>query len=191
MDQIDLTGPFAVLSRLPNATVRLLWKTTDPVRDSRGLGLIPDARLADAGPIDLLVVPGGPGQEDLMEDEAVLSFVSGRAAAATCVFSVCTGALVCEAARLLRGRRAATHWASVQFLRYFGATAVDRRVVTDGKLVSAAGLTAGIDGALRVAARVMYFQYVEGSYETHSGDGEMGRAADTLDGFMGGFFDRP
>ena len=91
MDQIDLTGPFAVLSRLPNATVKLLWKETDPIRDYRGLGLIPDAKIADAGEIDLLVVPGGPGQEDLMEDEAVLSFIAGRAEAAACVFSVCTG----------------------------------------------------------------------------------------------------
>src|SRR4051812_33540131 len=72
MDQIDLTGPFAVLSRLPNSTVKLLWKTTDSIRDYRGLGLIPDAKLAGAGPIDLLVVPGGPGQEGLMGDEAVL-----------------------------------------------------------------------------------------------------------------------
>lgn len=152
MDQIDLTGPFAVLSRLPNATVRLLWKTTDPIRDYRGLGLIPDAKLADAGPIDLLVVPGGPGQEDLMEDGTVLSFIAARAESAACVFSVCTGALVCGAAGLLKGRKVTTHWASVQFLKYFGATAVDERVVTDGRLVSAAGLTAGIDGALRVAA---------------------------------------
>jgi cyclohexyl-isocyanide hydratase len=152
MDQIDLTGPLAVLSRLPNATVKLLWKTTDPIRDYRGLGLIPDARLADAGPIDLLVVPGGPGEEDLMEDEAVLPFIAARAEAAVCTFSVCTGALVCGAAGLLRGRKATTHWASVQFLKYFGATFTDERVVVDGKLVSAAGLTAGIDGALRVAA---------------------------------------
>lgn len=152
MDQIDLTGPFAVLSRLPNATVRLLWKATDPIRDYRGLGLIPDAKLADAGEIDLFVVPGGPGQEDLMEDEAVLKFIADRAEAAACVFSVCTGALVCGASGLLKGKKATTHWASVQFLKYFGATFVDARVVADGKLVSAAGLTAGIDGALRVAA---------------------------------------
>lgn len=152
MDQIDLTGPFAVLSRLPNATVKLLWKTTDPVRDYRGLGLIPDAKLADAGSIDLLVVPGGPGQEELIEDEAVLKFIRERAATAACVFSVCTGALVCGAAGLLNGKKATTHWASVQFLNYFGAAAVDERVVVDGRLVSAAGLTAGIDGALRVAA---------------------------------------
>ncbi|HEY1186260.1 MAG TPA: DJ-1/PfpI family protein [Gemmata sp.] len=152
MDQIDLTGPFAVLSRLPNATVKLLGKATDPIRDYRGLGLIPDAKLADAGALDLLVVPGGPGQEDLMDDEAVLSFLAKRAEGAACVFSVCTGALVCGAAGLLKGKRATTHWASVQFLKYFGATFVDERVVADGKLVSAAGLTAGIDGALRVAA---------------------------------------
>jgi cyclohexyl-isocyanide hydratase len=152
MDQIDLTGPFAILSRLPNATVKLLWKTTDPVRDYRGFGIIPDAKLADAGEIDLLVVPGGPGQEDLMDDEAVLSFIAKRAETAACVFSVCTGALVCGAAGLLNGKKATTHWASVQFLKYFGATAVDERVVVDEKLVFAAGLTAGIDGALRVAA---------------------------------------
>jgi len=152
MDQIDLTGPFAVLSRLPNSTVKLLWKTTDPIRDYRGLGLIPDAKLDEAGEIDLLVVPGGPGQEDLMGDEAVLSFITKHAEAAKCVFSVCTGALICGAAGLLKGKKATTHWASVQFLKYFGATAVDERVVVDGKLISAAGLTAGIDGALRVAA---------------------------------------
>jgi len=122
------------------------------VRDYHGLALIPDASLADAKPIDLLVIPGGPGQEDLMEDKAVLSFIAKRAESAKCVFSVCTGALICGAAGLLKGRSATTHWASVQFLKYFGAMPVDRRVVVDGSFVSAAGLTAGIDGALRVAA---------------------------------------
>lgn len=152
MDQVDLTGPFAVLSRLPNSSFQLAWKDTSPVRDYHGLALVPDATLADAGPIDLLVMPGGPGQEELMEDDAVLSFVAGRAAAAKCVFSVCTGALVCGAAGLLKGRAATTHWQSVPFLKYFGAVPTDRRVVVDGNFVSAAGLTAGIDGALTVAA---------------------------------------
>lgn len=87
-----------------------------------------------------------------MEDEAALSFIAKHAEAAKCVFSVCTGALVCGAAGLLKGKKATTHWASVQFLKYFGATFVDERVVVDGNLVCAAGLTAGIDGALRVAA---------------------------------------
>lgn len=152
IDQIDLTGPFAVLSRLPNASIQLLWKDTTLVRDHRGLGLLPDSTLADAKPIDLLVVPGGPGQEDLMEDDAVLAFIAKRAEGAKCVFSVCTGSLICGAAGLLKGRSATTHWASIHLLKYFGAVPEDKRVVVDGTFVSAAGLTAGIDGALRVAA---------------------------------------
>jgi cyclohexyl-isocyanide hydratase len=152
MDQVDLTGPYSVLSRLPNSSFQLLWKDTRPVRDYHGFGLIPDAGLAEADPIDLLVIPGGPGQEGLMEDQEVLAFIAERAATAKCVFSVCTGALICGAAGLLKGRSATTHWASFQFLKYFGALPVDERVVVDGTFVSAAGLTAGIDGALRVAS---------------------------------------
>ncbi len=152
MDQIDLTGPFAVLSRLPNASVQLLWKNTALFRDYRGFGITPDATFADAGPIDLLMITGGPGQEDLMDDEAVLSFIAARAKTVTCVFAVCTGALLCGAAGLLKGRQATTHWASHHLLKYFGAVPSNKRVVADGTLITAAGLTAGIDGALAVAA---------------------------------------
>jgi cyclohexyl-isocyanide hydratase len=152
LDQIDLTGPFAVFARLPNAAIQLLWKSAEHVRDYRGLGLLADTTFADAPPLDLLVVPGGPGQEELMEDDAVLSFLTRQAQTARCVFSVCTGALVLGAAGLLKGKRATTHWRSTHLLKYFGATWLDQRVVTDGPLVTAAGLTAGIDGALTVAA---------------------------------------
>ncbi|MEH2338812.1 DJ-1/PfpI family protein [Nostoc sp.] len=152
MDQIDLTGPFAVLSRLPNSSFQLIWKSTMPVRDHKGLRLLPDASLANAKPIDLLIVPGGPGQEDLMEDKQVLSFLTAQAGRAKCVFSVCTGALLCGAAGLLKGLEATTHWQSVQFLKYFGAVPKEQRVVIDRTFVSAAGLTAGMDGALKVAA---------------------------------------
>ena len=152
MDQMDLTGPFAVFARLPNAKVQLLWKNTEPVRDQSGLGIVPDAKFAEANPIDLLVVPGGSGQEELMEDQEVLSFIAERAATAKIVFSICTGSLVCGAAGLLVGKRATTHWRSFELLKYFGAVPIDERVVIDGKLVTAAGLTSGIDGALRVAA---------------------------------------
>lgn len=152
MDQIDLTGPYAVLCRMPNTSVKLLWKDTNVVRDHKGLGLVPDATLADAGDLDVLLVPGGPGQEALMEDEAVLSFIRTHAATAKCLFSVCTGSLICGAAGLLKGRRATTHWASIHLLKYFGAETANERVVIDGTLVSAAGLTAGIDGALTVAS---------------------------------------
>ncbi len=105
LDQIDLTGPFEVLSRIPNATYRIYGKTLDPVRDIRGLQLSADASLNDAPQLDVLHIPGGYGQEALMEDEAVLAWIRQQAAGARCVFSVCTGALICGAAGLLRGRR--------------------------------------------------------------------------------------
>src|ERR1700733_10112294 len=105
LDQIDLTGPFEVLSRIPNSTYPIFGKSLDPVRDIRGLRLAPDATLADAPQLDVLHVPGGYGQEALMEDAEVLDWISRQAAGARSVFSVCTGALLCGAAGLLRGRR--------------------------------------------------------------------------------------
>lgn len=152
VDQIDVTGPFEVLSRIPNARCRLYGLSTAPVRDVKGLRLTPDAALADAPQLDVLHVPGGPGQEALMEDEAVLGWVRRQAESARIVFSVCTGALICGAAGLLKGKRATTYWAAEHLLPYFGATPVDARVVVDGNLVCAAGVTSGIDGALTVAA---------------------------------------
>jgi cyclohexyl-isocyanide hydratase len=154
MDQIDLTGPFEVLSRISNSTYRLYGKTTAAVRDIKGLRIMPDAALADAPQLDVLHVPGGFGQEALMEDEAALGWIRQQAAGAGTVFSVCTGALLCGAAGLLKGRRATTHWASFHLLPYFGAIPVNERVVVDGTWISAAGVTAGIDGALRLAAEL-------------------------------------
>jgi cyclohexyl-isocyanide hydratase len=154
IDQIDLTGPFEVLSRIPNATYRIYGKTAAPVRDLKGLWLMPDASLADAPPLDVLHVPGGPGQEGLMDDAEVLGWIHQQAAGACSIFSVCTGALLCGAAGLLRGRRTTTHWASFHLLPYFGAIPVNERVVVDGAWVFAAGVTAGIDGALHLAAEL-------------------------------------
>jgi len=152
LDQIDLTGPFEVFSRIPNSTYRIYGKSTAPLRDLRGLRMIADATLAETPQLDLLHIPGGFGQEAIMDDEEVLGWIRGQAKDARCVFSVCTGALILGAAGLLQGRRATTHWASIDLLHYFGATVVDKRVVKDGKFVFAAGVTSGIDGALRVAA---------------------------------------
>jgi cyclohexyl-isocyanide hydratase len=154
VDQIDLTGPFEVLSRIPNSTYRIYGKTAALVRDLKGLRLTPDATLADAPPLDVLHVPGGFGQEALMEDTEVLAWIWQQAAGACSIFSVCTGALLCGAAGLLKGRRATTHWASFHLLPFFGAIPVNERVVVDGAWVFAAGVTAGIDGALRVAAEL-------------------------------------
>src|SRR6201990_2539618 len=154
VDQIDLTGPFEVLSRIPNSTYRIYGKTTSPVRDVKGLRLTPDAALSDAPPLDVLHVPGGFGQEALMEDAEVLAWIRGQATGACSIFSVCTGALLCGAAGLLMGRRATTHWASFHLLPFFGAIPVSERVVVDGSYIFAAGVTAGIDGALRLAAEL-------------------------------------
>jgi cyclohexyl-isocyanide hydratase len=181
LDQIDLTGPFEVLSRIPNATYRIYGKSAAPVRDVKGLRLVPDATLADAPQLDVLHVPGGPGQEACMDDEEVLDWVKRQAAGAKIIFSVCTGALICGAAGLLKGRRATTYWAALHLLPYFGAIPVEERVVVDGNLVCAAGVTAGIDGALKVAAMLrgdraaetiqLYMQYApEPPFEAGSPD---------------------
>ena len=154
IDQIDLTGPFEVLSRIPNATYRIYGKTAAPVRDVKGLWLTPDAILADAPPLDVLHVPGGHGQEALMDDAEVLNWIRQQASGACSIFSVCTGALICGAAGLLKGRRATTHWASFHLPSYFGAIPVNERVVVDGAWVFATGVTAGLDGALRLAAEL-------------------------------------
>ncbi len=154
LDQIDLTGPFEALSRISNSTYRLYAKDMAQVRDVRGLKLAPDADLAAAPPLDVLHVPGGFGQEALMEDEVVIDWIRRQAASALCVFSVCTGALLCGAAGLLIGRRATTHWSAFDLLPHFGAIPVNQRVVEDGNMVFAAGVTAGIDAALRVVARL-------------------------------------
>lgn len=154
MDQIDLTGPFEVLSRIPNSTYRLYGPTAAPVRDMRGLLLTPDAALAAAPQLDVLHVPGGAGQEALMDNETVIGWLHDQALGARSVFSVCTGALLFGAAGMLRGRRATTHWASFHLLPYFGAIPVNERVVLDGSWVFAAGVTAGIDGALCLAAEL-------------------------------------
>jgi cyclohexyl-isocyanide hydratase len=154
IDQIDLTGPFEVLSRIPNSTYRIYAKTMAPVRDVKGLWLTPNATLAEAPPLDVLHVPGGFGQEALMEDAEVLGWIRRQAGGACSIFSVCTGALLCGAAGLLKGRRATTHWSAFHLLPFFGAIPVNERVVVDGAWISAAGVTAGIDGALRLAAEL-------------------------------------
>lgn len=152
IDQMDLTGPFEVLSRLPNSTYRIFGKTATPVRDGRGLRLTPDAAFSEAPKLDVLHIPGGTGQEGVMDDEDVIGWVQRQAQGARLVFSVCTGALILGAAGLLKGRRATTHWNSFHLLPQFGAIPVNERVVVDGSFVFASGVSSGIDGALRVAA---------------------------------------
>jgi cyclohexyl-isocyanide hydratase len=152
LTQLDLTGPFEVLHRVPDTTVHLLWKSTAPVRADSGLTITPTTALADSPPLDVVFVPGGAGQLPLMSDREVLDFLARQGAAARWVTSVCTGALLLGAAGLLDGYEAATHWAFMDLLPLFGARPVSRRVVVDRNRVTGGGVTAGIDFGLQLAA---------------------------------------
>jgi cyclohexyl-isocyanide hydratase len=154
LTQLDLTGPYEVLARLPDAETRLLWKDLEPVRSEHGLTILPDTTFTDCPPLDLVLVPGGAGINPLLEDEEVLAFLRRATAAARYVVGICTGSLVLGAAGLLRGKRAGTHWMSRDLLRAFGAEPVAARVVVDGNLFTGGGVTAGIDVALAVAAEI-------------------------------------
>jgi cyclohexyl-isocyanide hydratase len=152
LTQLDLTGPYEVLARLPNTTVDLVSRTLDPVKTDRGMMIVPTVTYATCPPLDVVMVPGGPGQQDLMEDEEALAFLRKQAATAQYVTSVCTGSLVLAAAGLLKGRRATCHWAAIDHLALLGAVPVRERVVVDGNVVTGAGVASGIDFALRLAA---------------------------------------
>lgn len=155
VQQLDLTGPYEIFASLPGATVHLIWKTLDPIVSATGLVLVPDTPMAECPALDVLCVPGGVGVNALMEDAEVLGFLRDRSVSARFVTSVCTGALVLAAAGLLDGKRATTHWASHDFLPRLGAVPDVARVVTDGRLISGGGVTAGIDMALTVAAELV------------------------------------
>lgn len=154
LTQLDLTGPFEVLSRLPDAKVHLAAKDTAPIRSDTGLSILPTTTLGECPPCELLFVPGGGGQVAVMDDEETLAFVATQGAHARWVTSACTGSLILGAAGLLAGYRAATHWAFMPLLSLFGATPTDERVVLDRNRITAGGVTAGIDFGLRVAAEV-------------------------------------
>lgn len=154
MTQLDLTGPWEVLARLPGLSTELIWKNRDPVVAEGGLAIVPTTTFAACPPLDLLLVPGGAGVDRLLSDRETLAFVAGRAETAAYVVSVCTGALVLGAAGLLKGRKATTHWSALSFLPAFGAIVTEGRVVEDGQLVTGGGVTAGIDVALMLVARL-------------------------------------
>jgi cyclohexyl-isocyanide hydratase len=150
LTQLDLTGPFEVLHRVPGAQVHLVWKDEDLVRAASGLAIKPTTTLAACPPLDVLFVPGGRGQIDLTNDDEVLSFLSAQGRSARYVTSVCTGSLLLGAAGLLDGYEATTHWAYLDFLPAFGAKPVRRRVVVDRNRITGGGVTAGIDFGLRL-----------------------------------------
>ena len=153
--QLDATGPYEVFIKFPDADVRLIWKTLEPVKAGGGMRLTPDTTFTDCPQLDLICVPGGAGMNPLLNDDETLDFIRRQARHAKYVTSVCTGSLVLGAAGLLEGKRATSHWMSVDMLEAFGATPVRERVVRDGNIITGGGITAGIDFALAIAAEVL------------------------------------
>ncbi len=152
---LDAVGPYEVLSRLPDATVTFVAEQPGPKRtDTGALALVADAALHELPHPDVVVVPGGPGQEGLMQDGPVHSWLRAAHETSTYTTSVCTGSLILAAAGLLNGRRATSNWQAREALAALGVEVSKERVVFDGKLVTAAGVTAGLDMALALAARI-------------------------------------
>lgn len=151
---LDLIGPWEVLARLPDARTHLIWTRPGPVQADRGIEISATVAFSEAPRLDVLVVPGGPGQLALMKHSLLMDFIRGSVASEGWVCSVCTGALLLAQAGLLRGRRATTHWLARDALRSFGVEVVEERYVIDGKVATAAGVSAGIDLALEVARRL-------------------------------------
>lgn len=147
---LDAIGPHEVLSRLPGATVELVAASCAPVRAGGGLTVQPNATFAERGRADVLVVPGGPGVP--LDDAALLGWLAAIDATTRLTASVCTGALLLAAAGVLRGVEATTHWRAMDKLAALGAVPVRERVVERGRIITCAGVSAGIDGALAIAA---------------------------------------
>jgi putative intracellular protease/amidase len=152
---LDAVGPYEVLSRLPGSEVTFVAEQAGPVRTDTGrLGLLADATLAEHAHPEIVLVPGGPGQEALMQDGPVHEWLRGADETSTWTASVCTGSLILATAGLLEGRRATSNWQALDELRELGVEVVPERVVFDGKLATSAGVTAGIDMALTLVERI-------------------------------------
>jgi cyclohexyl-isocyanide hydratase len=154
LTQLDLTGAYEILARMPATRVHLIASTQNPVQSEWGLTILPDTTFAEAPSLDVLCVPGGWGVDNQLDDDELLDFLSSRGEHAHYITSVCSGALLLGAAGLLRGYHATTHWMSLDLLPLLGAEPVRHRVVRDGNRITGAGVTAGIDFGLTLAAEL-------------------------------------
>jgi cyclohexyl-isocyanide hydratase len=155
LTQLDFTGPLQVLSRLPQSTIHIVAKSCEPVPSDCGLSLLPTHTFADCPPLDLICVPGGGnGVVAAANDQETIDFVRRQARQAKYVTSICTGAFILGVAGVLRGRRATTHWAFTELLPLVGATHEKARIVRDGNVITAGGVTSGIDFGLSVVAEI-------------------------------------
>lgn len=160
IQQLDLTAPYEVFSSAADTEVHLIWKDRNPAHSSSGLVFVPTATFNDCPPLDVICIPGG-GVNPLLTDETVLDFVRQQAQSVQYITSVCTGALVLGAAGLLKGRKATTHWNALDFLSTLGAIPTKQRVVRDGNVITAGGVTSGIDFGLTILAEIFGRQEAE------------------------------
>ena len=152
---LDFIGPYEVLSRLPGHRAVVIAESKEPVHDERGpVSVVPEFTFEDAPAVDVILIPGGPGQRAQMRNEALRAYLRGASEAGALMTSVCTGALLLGDAGLLNGKRATTHWLAYDALADLGATPVAERIVRDGAEITAAGVSAGIDLGLLLAAEI-------------------------------------
>lgn len=151
---LDAIGPAQTLSALPNSEVHMIWKDTQPVVTDIGFSITPTVSMSECPDLDVICVPGGGGQALIMDDQQVLDFLKYQGAQAKYVTSVCSGSLLLGAAGLLKGYRATSHWAVLDYLLLFGAEPVADRVVCDRNRFTGGGVTAGIDFGLSLAAEI-------------------------------------
>jgi cyclohexyl-isocyanide hydratase len=155
LTQLDFTGPQQVLARMPGSAMHIAAKSAAAVPSDSGLGLVPTHTFTNCPPLDLICVPGGSaGVVEAMGDRETVEFIRQQASTAKYVTSVCTGAFLLGVAGLLKGRRATTHWAFTEMLPLVGAIHEKGRVVKDGNIITAGGVTSGIDFGLRVVAEI-------------------------------------
>jgi transcriptional regulator GlxA family with amidase domain len=160
---LDIVGPYEVLQRLPEANVKFVAKAAGEVRtDNKFLALVADYALAEVTSAHVLVIPGGFATRALEGDTALLEWIRAVDATTTWTTSVCTGSLLLAAAGLLDGKEATTHWASLDRLKEYGAIPTGRRVVEQGKIITAAGVSSGIDMGLTLVARIAGDEYAQG-----------------------------
>jgi putative intracellular protease/amidase len=160
---LDAIGPYEVLARLPDARVRFIAHEPGPVKTDNGmLEIVAEARLEDVPNPEIVCVPGGWGTRALLEDERMLGWIRGAHETSDWTTSVCTGSLLLGAAGVLDGLEATSHWLELEALEQFGARPTGRRVVEQGKVITAAGVSSGIDMALTLAARIAGDEFAQG-----------------------------
>ena len=154
--QLDLTAPYEVFARIPHVEVYVISNNLEPVLTDRGLKILPNTTYDSCPPLDVLFIPGGPGQIEAEHDEVLMPFIRGYGEKSTCIISsICTGSLLLGAAGILQGKKATTHWTCMDVLPILGAEAVNMPVVEDGNIITGAGVTNGIEMALHLAQRLI------------------------------------